>query len=52
MGGEGLEGAAQGVVFCVVRGVGDRVATKDGGAAVVWVRCFVGCEVDFAEESG
>ena len=43
------EGAADAVVFCVVGGVCDCVASADGGGAVVVVG-FVGGEIDFAEE--
>ena len=45
------EGAGESVVGCVVRGAGDGVAAQDGGGAMRGVG-FVGCEVDFAEESG
>lgn len=52
-GGEGVcelaETAADAVVFCVVGGVLDGVASADGGGVVVGVG-FVGGEVDFAEE--
>lgn len=48
--GEGFQGAAEPVVFGVVGGVLDGVATADGGGAVGGVG-FVGGEVDFAEES-
>jgi len=48
-GGEGVGELAQGtayfVVFGVVRGVGDGVATADGGGVVVGV-ALVGCEID------
>ncbi len=44
------EGAGESVVGCVVRGAGDGVAAQDGGGAMRGVG-FVGCEVDFAEES-
>lgn len=48
---ERLEGAAEAVVFRVIGGGLDAVATADGGGQVRGVG-FVGREVDFAEESG
>lgn len=43
------EGTADAIVFCVVGGVLDGVASANGGGVVVGVG-FVGGEVDFAEE--
>lgn len=45
-----FEGAAETVVFCVVGGLLDAVAAADCGGAMGGVG-FVGCEVNFAEES-
>lgn len=45
------EGATEGVVFFVVEGVLEVVASADGGFAVGGVG-FVGVEVDFFEEPG
>lgn len=47
---EGFQGAAEAVVLCVVGGGLDAVAAADCGGEVGGVG-FVGCEIDFAEES-
>lgn len=45
------QGAAEGVVFFVVKRMLEVVASADGGFAVSGVG-FVGVQIDFAEESG
>lgn len=50
--GELFAGPGETVVGCVVARSGYAVASADAGGEVGWVGGGVGCEVDFAEESG